>query len=104
MRKTLKEQLPAVFTDRMETLLGSEYSAFYNSYDEKTYAGLRMNTLKITAEEYLKLTGQELEPVPGVRQAFTTTEAGNIQKIRFTTPDYIIYKNQVPCFPHRPFL
>ena len=63
MRKTLKEQLPAVFTDRMETLLGSEYSAFYNSYDEKTYAGLRMNTLKITAEEYLKLTGQELEPV-----------------------------------------
>ena len=38
MRKTLKEQLPAVFTDRMETLLGSEYSAFYNSYDEKTYA------------------------------------------------------------------
>ena len=63
MRKTLKEQLPAVFTDRMETLLGSEYSAFYNSYDEKTYAGLRMNTLKITAEEYLKLTRQELEPV-----------------------------------------
>ena len=63
MRKTLKEQLPAVFTDRMETLLGSEYSAFYNSYDEKTYAGLRMNTLKITAEEYLKLTKQELEPV-----------------------------------------
>lgn len=63
MRKTLKEQLPAVFTDRMETLLGSEYSAFYNSYDGKTYAGLRMNTLKITAEEYLKLTGQELEPV-----------------------------------------
>ena len=80
MRKTLKEQLPAVFTDRMETLLGSEYSAFYNSYDEKTYR------------------------FPGVRQAFTTTEAGNIQKIRFTTPDYIIYKSQVPCFPHRPFL
>lgn len=63
MKKSLKEQLPDRFALRMETLLGSEYEAFLNSYDEKTYAGLRMNTLKMTPEEYLKLTGQELEPV-----------------------------------------
>lgn len=63
MKKSLKEQLPEKFTLRMEKLLGSEYGAFLNSYDEKTYAGLRMNTLKITAEEYLRLTGQELENV-----------------------------------------
>lgn len=63
MRKTLKEQLPEKFSQRMEELLGDEYTDFYNSYDEKTYAGLRMNTLKITPEEYLKITHQELDPV-----------------------------------------
>ena len=63
MRKTLKEQLPENFAFRMEELLKEEYEAFLNSYDEKTYAGLRMNTLKITPEEYLAMTKQELEPV-----------------------------------------
>ena len=63
MRKTLKEQLPEKFSKRMEELLGDEYTDFYNSYDEKTYAGLRMNTLKITPEEYLSLTHQELDSV-----------------------------------------
>lgn len=61
--KSLKDQLPEKFTCRMETLLGAEYPAFLNSYDEKTYAGLRINTLKLTPEEYLKLTEQNLESV-----------------------------------------
>ena len=63
MKKSLKEQLPETFVLRMKELLGSEYEAFSDSYEEKTYAGLRMNTLKITLEEYLELTGQTLEPV-----------------------------------------
>ena len=63
MKKSLKEQLPEKFTLRMRELLGDEYEAFLNSYDEKTYAGLRMNTLKITPGEYLKLTGQTLDTV-----------------------------------------
>lgn len=61
--KSLKDQLPEKFSGRMEKLLGDEYRAFLESYDEKSYAGLRMNTLKITPEEYLALTGQTLEPV-----------------------------------------
>lgn len=63
MKKSLKEQLPETFVLRMKELLGSEYEAFSDSYEERTYAGLRMNTLKITPEEYLKLTGQTLESV-----------------------------------------
>ena len=61
--KSLKEQLPEKFSRRMQELLGDEYTAFLESYDEKSYAGLRMNTLKITPEEYLELTEQHLEPV-----------------------------------------
>ena len=63
MKKSLKEQLPKTFVLRMKELLGSEFEAFSDSYEEKINAGLRMNTLKITPEEYLKLTSQALEPV-----------------------------------------
>ena len=63
MKKSLKEQLPERFTERMESLLNDEYPVFLNSYDENIYAGLRMNTLKITPEEYLKMTDQALESV-----------------------------------------
>lgn len=63
MKKSLKEQLPERFAERMEKLLNDEYPVFLNSYDENIYAGLRMNTLKITPEEYLKMTDQALESV-----------------------------------------
>ena len=63
MKKSLKEQLPERFAERMERLLNDEYPVFLNSYDENIYAGLRMNTLKITPEEYLKMTDQALESV-----------------------------------------
>ena len=35
MKKSLKEQLPERFTERMESLLNDEYPVFLNSYDEK---------------------------------------------------------------------
>lgn len=39
MKKSLKEQLPETFVLRMKELLGSEYEAFSDSYEERTYAG-----------------------------------------------------------------
>ena len=61
--KSLKEQLPEKFTERMTNLLGEEYPAFLESYDNKPFAGLRMNALKITPEDYLKLTDQDLKGI-----------------------------------------
>ena len=63
MKKALREQLPEKFTLRMKELLGDEYEDFLNSYDEKSYAGLRMNTLKIMADEYLSMTHQNLSEI-----------------------------------------
>ena len=34
MKKSLKEQLPERFAERMEKLLNDEYPVFLNSYDE----------------------------------------------------------------------
>ncbi|GGA44454.1 ribosomal RNA small subunit methyltransferase F [Paenibacillus physcomitrellae] len=48
----------------MQTLLGEEYPDFAASYDHPRYAGIRINTLKISPEAFAKLTPFELKPVP----------------------------------------
>ena len=45
-------QLPASFEARMKKLLGDEFDSFYKSYDEPRMYGLRVNTGKITCEEF----------------------------------------------------
>lgn len=91
MKKSLKEQLPETFVLRMKELLGSEYEAFSDSYEERTYAGLRMNTLKITPEEYLKLTGQTLESVSWCPTGFYYNGSPGIFKKSAVSRRFILY-------------
>ncbi|MGX8715971.1 MAG: RNA methyltransferase, partial [Lachnospiraceae bacterium] len=42
-----KSGLPAAFCQRMQGYLGQEYQAFLDSFRQPSYAGLRINTLKI---------------------------------------------------------
>ena len=46
------KQLPEAFLKEMEQLLGDEYEAYIKSYEEAWKPGLRVNTLKITPEEF----------------------------------------------------
>ncbi len=46
------EQLPQEFLERMEHMLGEEYPAFLQSYEEPRKFGLRVNTMKISVEEF----------------------------------------------------
>lgn len=46
--------LPESFCERMKNDLKSEYDSFIKSYEEAPYNGLRVNTLKISADEFLK--------------------------------------------------
>ena len=52
--KTMIEQLPKAFLERMKEMLGEEYDAFLKSYEAPRQFGLRVNTLKISVEEFLK--------------------------------------------------
>lgn len=45
-------KLPDKFLERMKNDLKDEYTAFVKSYNEKPYSGLRVNTLKISAENF----------------------------------------------------
>lgn len=76
-------RLPEPFRERMKSLLGEEYNAFEHSFDEKPYYGLRVNTLKISVEEFLKKSPFELKPIPWVPEGFYFDESDRPSKHPF---------------------
>lgn len=62
--------LPQKFTERMQKQLGDEFELFLSCYEAEEYAGLRVNTEKISVEDFLKLTSFELIPVPWTENGF----------------------------------
>ena len=67
-------ELPEQFLKRMQERLGSEFPAFLRSYETPPQKGLRVNTLKISAEEFAKISPFALEPVPWEESGFYITE------------------------------
>ncbi len=64
------EQLPQEFLERMERVLGEEYPAFLQSYEEPRKFGLRVNTMKISVEEFRRLAPFHLTPIPWIPNGF----------------------------------
>lgn len=64
------EQLPSAFLARMKDMLGEEYSAFLNSYDSQRKFGLRVNTLKLSSQEFAEIAPFQLTPIPWVSNGF----------------------------------
>jgi NOL1/NOP2/sun family putative RNA methylase len=48
--------LPIKFTEQMKILLGDEFEAYMESFQESCFSGLRVNTLKIAPEEFEKIS------------------------------------------------
>ena len=65
-----KVQLPASFEERMQRLLGAEYEAFRQSYEQDRYYGLRYNPLKTTEETFLERMPFALEKISWVKEGF----------------------------------
>ena len=64
------KQLPEKFLSRMESMLGKEFPAFLQSYDFPRKFGLRVNTNKISVEEFLEISPFHLEPIPWIDNGF----------------------------------
>lgn len=62
--------LPEIFEMRMKDLLKNEYTAFRNALECSSFSGLRINTLKISVEEFLKISPFKLTPIPWVPEGF----------------------------------
>lgn len=57
-------QLPQEFCAKIRQMLGPEANAFFDSYAKPRYQALRINPLKATSEEFLRLVPWNLTPVP----------------------------------------
>ena len=64
------KQLPIEFQQRMKTLLGDEYNDFLKSYEEKPVRAFRVNTDKISLEDFQKLNIFSNEKIPYVENGF----------------------------------
>ncbi|MCD8335741.1 MAG: RsmB/NOP family class I SAM-dependent RNA methyltransferase [Lachnospiraceae bacterium] len=62
--------LPEEFLQRMEALLGEEFSAFLDSFEETRRYGLRVNTLKISVDEFQRIAPFHLTPIPWTDNGF----------------------------------
>jgi len=62
--------LPVAFTDKMKKLLGNEYDEYLACYDETRLYGLRVNTKKISVEEFKKICPFEIKPIPWIENGF----------------------------------
>lgn len=56
--------LPNEFLSRMREMLGTEYDDFIQSYEAPRQYGLRINTLKITREEFERIAPFPVTPIP----------------------------------------
>lgn len=71
-------KLPVEFLNKMKLLLGAEeFEEFLKSYDMPRFYGLRVNTLKISVEDFLKISPFKLTPVPWTSDGFYYSEGEN---------------------------
>lgn len=63
-------ELPVEFCDEMKRILGDEYEAYLASMNEARRYGLRVNTAKISVEEFVRISPFPLTPIPYVKNGF----------------------------------
>ena len=64
----------------MQKLLGQEYPLYQQSFNNKRLYGLRVNTSKISVEEFLKISPFDLKPIPWTDDGFYYQESDNPAK------------------------
>lgn len=63
-------ELPKLFEDNMIGLLGEDFKEYKKCLDKPMYHGIRINTMKISVEEFLKINPFHLRPVPWCDNGF----------------------------------
>lgn len=62
--------LPSEYLNTMKEMLGEEFDSYLASFNDKRLYGLRVNTLKISVEEFLKISPFQLKPIPWIENGF----------------------------------
>lgn len=62
--------LPAAFEEKMRTLLKGDYEKYIECFEESRLYGLRVNTNKISVEDFQKISPWKLTPIPWIENGF----------------------------------
>lgn len=62
--------LPVRYIETMKEMLGSEFDDYLESFSDNRLYGLRVNTLKISVEDFLKISPFKLTPIPWIENGF----------------------------------
>ena len=62
--------LPIAFVDKMKRLLGDEFEDYIACYEENRLYGLRVNTKKISVEEFQRICPFDIKPIPWIENGF----------------------------------
>ena len=62
--------LPSAFEEKMKKLMGSEFETYLSCYEEPRYYGLRVNTNKISSEDFAKIAPFSIRPIPWIENGF----------------------------------
>ena len=68
--QNITELLHPAFLARMKEMLGEEYDSFIKSYKVPRTYGLRVNTAKISCEEFEKLVPFPVTPIPWIPNGY----------------------------------
>lgn len=63
-------QLPKNYIQQMKELLKDDFEAYMQSFEQERYYGLRINTNKISVEDFLKISPFQLKPIPWADNGF----------------------------------
>lgn len=63
-------KLPREFTERMSKLAGFDYDEFIKGYEKPPFRGLRVNTLRCTVDEFIKVSPFKLGKLPFCDEGF----------------------------------
>ena len=66
--------LPQAFLERMKDMLKDDYDAFLAAYDQPRTYGLRVNTAKISCEEFEKIVPFEVKKIPWIPNGYFYNE------------------------------
>ena len=90
-------ELPADFKSRMKDLLGNDFESFIKSYGRAVFKGLRVNTLKITADEFNRISPFPLRPVPWEKCGFYVTDESPGKTIFHAAGLYYVQEPSAMC-------
>ncbi|MDO5156342.1 MAG: RsmB/NOP family class I SAM-dependent RNA methyltransferase [Eubacteriales bacterium] len=62
--------LPIAFEQKMREMLGADYDKYLASFDKEAYQGLRVNTAKLSVEQFLSMSPYELKQVDWCKNGF----------------------------------